>query len=394
MTARARHYIIFCIGMGLSLVAAGLYPILVGLPSAAAQETPVPEETPETFVRVGIYDIPVNPNVTPSGDNSYCAVCHSQEWRAVTLEDGHILNLYMTPDIIRRSVHGDSSALGPLGCVDCHGEDVFPHNGPTPTNARSYALETIWKCTKCHTKETSDLEHGLHEEAILRGNLEAAVCTDCHGSHSISPNAAREELVAGVCGTCHSSTVQEWRSSAHVDIGPLGCATCHSPHSQRIRVEDTDILCLNCHKVPSEIYAHTEHVNTTFSVKCIDCHMFREADAQTTLVGLAPTGHTMLMDTRPCNTCHEELEVTGRWSELTRQIEEQITGERDELQLRVSELETQIQSARAAAEGGISFTQLIQGLVIGLGIGATLAVVFIPRLARNSSVKGDHNRDE
>lgn len=394
MTTPRRRIIALCFGIGLSLLAAGLYPILVGSPSAAAQETPVPEETPETFIRVGIYDIPVNPNTNPTGDNSYCAVCHSQEWRSVVLEDGHVLNLYVTPEIIRRSVHGESSALGPLGCVDCHGSDVFPHNGPTPTDARSYALETIWKCTKCHTKETTDLENGLHEEAILRGNLGAAVCTDCHGSHSISPNAAREELVAGVCGNCHTSTVQEWRSSAHVDIGPLGCATCHSPHSQRIRVENTDALCLNCHKVPSEIYAHTEHVNTTFPVQCIDCHMFREQGEQTTLVGLAPTGHTMRMDTRPCNTCHEELELTGKWEDITRQIKEQITTERDALQLQIAELETRIQSAQAAAEGGISYTQLLQGLIIGLGFGATLAIILIPRLARNGNAKGGNGGDE
>jgi predicted CXXCH cytochrome family protein len=357
--------------------------------SASAQDQP--EVTPEARVDLSVpaTQPSVNPFTQPTGDNGYCAVCHNQPWRAVTLTDGSVLNLYASPDIIRNSVHGDQSSVGPLGCLDCHGENAFPHDGPTPNDARTYALQAVQMCTRCHTAQALELATGRHEQAIAAGDLNAAVCTDCHGAHDVTPASNQPQLVAGVCGDCHTSTLDEWRSSAHVEIGPLGCGTCHSPHSQQLRATDTDALCLNCHKAPSEIYAHTQHINSPADVKCVDCHMFRvENTQQPVLVSLMPTGHSMTMNTQPCNTCHEELEVTGRWAELTRSVEQQIMNERDALEKKVMEPESELSSAESAGAqagtSGISFIQLIQGLIIGQGLGITAAVILIPRFVRGS----------
>jgi formate-dependent nitrite reductase cytochrome c552 subunit len=388
MTTTRQSLLYICVGVGLTLIAAGLFPFANTLPAAFAQDEPLTtpesapvEATPQTATTANtLVNIP-----KPTGNNSYCLVCHNQPWRAVTLQDGYILNLYVDPRVIEASVHGSSSASGALGCVDCHGEDSFPHNSSTPTGARDYALKAVEMCYTCHQLQADDLAVGLHEQAILAGNKEAAVCTDCHGAHAVQPGTNQPQLVAGVCGTCHVSTYNEWRSSAHVDIGPLGCAKCHSPHSQELRVGSSDELCLNCHKAPSGIYAHTQHISSeSHPVQCVDCHMYRTTDVLTTSVALMPTGHTMLMDTRPCNSCHEQLEVTGKWSQIIRGIDTELISQRDSLQARVSELESKLNTT----EPGSQNIQLVQGLIAGLGLGITIAIVVIPRALRN------HRREE
>jgi hypothetical protein len=388
-----RHLILFCVGIGITLIAAGLVPFIFTARVSFAQPEATEETSPAATPEIAPETTRTSSAVQPTGDNSYCAVCHDQPWRAVTLADGFVLNLYAPVDVIANSVHGDSNPAGALGCIDCHGENAFPHNGPTPADSRTYTLQSVSMCTNCHIEEADELAHGRHEQAITAGNTRAAVCTDCHGAHAIQPSANEPQLVAGVCGDCHISTVQEWRSSPHVEIGPLGCATCHSPHSQLLRVGNVTELCENCHNPThdptiDDIFVHEQHLNSDYEVTCADCHMFRTSGLQVSLVGAGPTGHTMKVDTVPCNTCHEELEESGVWDQLTRQVDETLVEQRDTLQAEVNELQTQLQERETAPEQSPSFVQLIQGLIIGLGVGITVAIVLIQRWNR-----GRNNHD-
>lgn len=391
-----RRAAIFCFGAGLTLIIAGLFPVVTGLPYASAQEE-TPVVTPESDLTAAddILAAPLDTfggeDALPVGNNGYCVVCHNQPWRAITLPDGHVLSLYVDPQLIVHSVHGLSNPQGPLGCLDCHGEDAFPHRGPSPASARAYALSSVQMCNSCHEQQVADLETGLHELAIERGNLKAAVCTDCHGAHDIQPSTNRPQLVAGVCGDCHISTYDEWRSSPHVGVGPLGCVKCHSPHSQELRVGDVDQLCQNCHKAPSDIYIHEQHIGSTaYNITCADCHMFSESQAEIVAIEFKPTGHTMMMDARPCNSCHEYLETTGQWAQIADTVNDRIASERDQLRERASALESQISAAHE--QTGIS-VQLTQGLIIGLGLGITLAVVLVPRFSKGSRRK-EETKDE
>lgn len=372
-----RKLLIFCLGTGITLLLAGLMPFIVNAQDEE-EPTPVPivEEVEET-------ETPVEEVVQEvSGNNGFCVVCHNQPWQAVTLRDGTILNLYVNPDMLLNSVHGRTNPEGPLGCVDCHGENVFPHNGPTPDDSRSYALSSVNMCQDCHETEFEDLANGLHEQAIAAGNTKAAVCTDCHGSHDIQPASAHPELVAGVCGDCHISTLTEWRASPHVDIGPLGCATCHSPHSQELRVgEDEDGLCINCHSQPETIYIHEIHQTDSYEVTCSDCHMFVNPDTDSHNVELMPTGHTMELDTRPCNVCHEVLEDSGEW-ETIRAAET------------VALDEPEVEEHTEEDTSNDDLIRTIQGLIVGLGMGVTLAVVFIPRFNRGFEAEEEETEEQ
>jgi hypothetical protein len=369
----------------LTFLAAGLAPFIVRAQDATP--TPAPDAA-----AAQIYGTASPAAQEPTGDNSYCVVCHNQPLQTVTMQDGNILNLYVSPDVIAGSVHGAGSPVGALGCVDCHGADSFPHDGPTPVNQREYTLRSVSFCVGCHIDQVNDLQNGLHEIAILNGDTAAAVCTDCHGVHDTKAVEDFPELVAGVCGTCHDRTLVEWRGSAHVDIGPLNCATCHSPHSQRLRVGRTsDELCSNCHEEMPDVFSHVQHLVDTTSVECVDCHMFAPeppADAPQLIaeggtggegIALYYPSHTMLVETVACNTCHENLVISGEW-ETIRTAEQAAEGEGA-----VSETGSEAEAATdeaSAASAGDGFIQLAQGLILGLGFGITIASIFIARGSR------------
>lgn len=349
--------------LGAALIAFGAALVLSPAPVALAQDggdEPAPETESDGAATV---------------NNSYCAICHSQPGRVMTLPDGSVLNLYVPPALIADSAHGASSSQ-PLGCIDCHGEDIFPHSGPSPAGVRAYRIETSQLCSDCHNTLLAD---SAHLEAIARGNLEAATCVDCHGAHDVPRTENQPTLVAAVCGDCHTESFGEWAESPHANMGSLGCAVCHLPHGQQMRITDITALCENCHQAPEDIYVHAKHLESEYDVTCASCHMGLDPDIELISDSHEPTDHRMVVETRACNTCHEELEQSGIWAELVG-TDERLTIERDSLRQQVATLEQQLAGNEESGDGGVDYIQLIQGLIVGLGVGAVVALILLPRL--------------
>lgn len=401
---------ILCLGLGLTLLIVGLVPFAfaqddpteeptvvvteasAGVDEQATEPAPVETEEPvsdEELSTTGETAPQDEPSVEgmpeggPTGDNSYCAICHNQPMRVVTLADGYALNLYVPPDALHNSVHRD------LGCVDCHGEDAFPHNDPTPIDNRVYTIDSVTMCESCHEDASHDLSMGLHHQAIMEGNLEAAVCTDCHGAHDVQRVAREPQLVAGICGDCHVNTVSEWRVSPHVDIGPLGCATCHQPHRQTIRGEYTaNELCINCHKAMPDQWIHSQHIGVAYGEKevgCVDCHMYVHPTDNTQTVSLNPddllSGHSMIVDTASCTTCHEQAgdlpvsQVEPPTADVTvPEVREGGENASTLIDSNVTDPDQELENAETT-----DLVPLIQGLLLGLGVGATFAAIFVAR---------------
>jgi len=383
MVNMRRRLMIFCAGTGLTLLIAGLLPLM-----ALAQDTATPEATPDVapiaaLEGTPVYDTAAAPTIKPTGNNSYCAVCHNQPFRAVTLKDGNILNLYVPPESIADSIHGTKNPLGALGCVDCHGDSAFPHRNATPEDKRQYTLRAVALCVGCHTKEANDLQSGMHERAIMAGNTAAAVCIDCHSAHEVRPVAREPELVAGICGNCHTSTLVEWQSSPHVDIGPLDCATCHSQHTQTIRNGQTsEQLCVNCHKEMQPKWVHSNHIKEGSDVTCTNCHMYTDQhpSQQVALTGPAgerPTGHSMFLDSAPCTNCHEEQELSGQSVAIVATPADASAPSATATPVLTEQ--NDLEKAVATDAQQADFVQLLQGLILGLGFGATFAAVFVAR---------------
>lgn len=361
MSHHQRHFLLVLLiaGLGAALIVIGVALTLSrAVPVAQAQDGGEPE------AQTGV-------------DNSYCAICHSQPGRVMTLADGSVLNLYVPPALVADSAHGANSR-NPLGCIDCHGEDIFPHNAPSPESARAYRIETSQLCGDCHNTLLAD---SAHLEAIARGNLEAATCVDCHGAHDVPRTEDQPTLVAAVCGDCHTESFTEWAESPHANMGSLGCAVCHLPHGQQMRISDITALCENCHQAPTDIYVHAKHLDSEYDVTCASCHMGLDPGVQLISESHEPTDHRMVVQTRSCNVCHEELETSGVWAELVGS-DESLTIERDSLRHQVATLEQDLAQSGGSG-GGVDYIQLIQGLIVGLGVGAIVALILIPKLGRN-----------
>jgi len=385
MSITTRPFTIALIGVGLACFTAGLLPLItlaqaetqpVEPVTTEAAQPPVPTSEDVTVpppVFDVIYPIGGEPT-TPTGDNGYCLLCHARPGRLITLPNGAVLNLFVSTDTINASIHGSRNRESALGCIDCHGENAFPHSGPTPSDSRTYAIAAVRMCVNCHADQVETLESGLHAQAIRAGITTAAVCTDCHGAHNVEAVTNYPELLATVCGDCHTATLQEWRISAHADMGDSGCSACHSPHAQTLRVgENSTELCLNCHEEMDPILVHVQHAGEAYPVECVDCHMYVPEQADTISVSYAqrPSGHSMQMDTRPCTSCHETLVAEGRW--------DQLTADRDAAAQAVASLAAPETAVMRQVQGSDSFIQLLQGLILGLGFGATAAAIFIAR---------------
>lgn len=344
-----------------------------------AEVTPTVTEEPVSADNLALLDTDIEVAIEPTGENGYCTICHDQPLRTTRLADGTLLNLYVNPEMIVGSVHGPTEDSPGLGCLDCHGEDAFPHSDPPPADGRVYTLDMVSLCTSCHVTQHEDLQMGLHQQAINDGNLQAAVCTDCHGAHHIQSAESFPDLVAGVCGDCHENTLVEWQMSPHADIGPLGCASCHNYHAQTLRVGETSTdLCLNCHGDMPDFHAHEVHINIENPVECADCHMFREDTTQlVSVIDAGSTGHSMLLEAAPCTTCHAELEASGEWAELISArygVEASVEAVAPEV---VAE-----DDHGDEEDAGTDNVAVLQGLLLGLGLGVTFTIVFVTRSMR------------
>ena len=147
-------------------------------------------------------------------------------------------------------------------CLDCHSQNgdmttILPASNTKSTINRANLAIT---CGKCHGNVSTMLGTGIsnrpfisyqesvHAKAISRGNLSAAVCSDCHGSHEILPASDSRSRISksnipNTCGKCHSEITREFNQSVHgqsvargVSRAPV-CTDCHGIHNIKVPTE-------------------------------------------------------------------------------------------------------------------------------------------------------------
>ena len=110
----------------------------------------------------------------------------------------------------RESVHAKAIARGNMSaavCTDCHNaHDIEPASNGQSTIARINIPKT---CGKCHSTESNEFMQSIHGQAIVRGVSRSPVCTDCHGIHSINnafdhaTSTASTAVATESCAKCH-----------------------------------------------------------------------------------------------------------------------------------------------------------------------------------------------
>lgn len=140
-----------------------------------------------------------------------------------------------------------------------------------------------------------------HGEQLFGSNdQKVAVCTDCHGVHSIfkvrSPQSPTHPAnIPRTCGRCHSDAklmaqyklpsdvVEQYNTSYHAhlllqkgDLSAPTCVTCHGNHGARPPgVAEVSQVCGKCHVRQVELFGKSPHAEAAAAGLfggCISCH--------------------------------------------------------------------------------------------------------------------------
>lgn len=157
--------------------------------------------------------------------------------------------------IFLKSEHGkalESGFVSAPTCTDCHGEhDIHQITDSRSKVSREHEVEV---CMKCHLNTpavekrmthsagfVAEYENSIHGRAFAAGNLNAAICSDCHGGHdelkaSNPASKVNKFNIAATCGKCHGNIAKEFNQSIHgqalikgIEDAPT-CTDCHGEH--------------------------------------------------------------------------------------------------------------------------------------------------------------------
>ena len=159
--------------------------------------------------------------------NSDCLECHGEASRS---DDPKIPRL--ESQTLPGSVHGN------LTCIECHaGIASLPHSKPLQRT----------DCSSCHEKQADAYRLSVHGLRPFTGDIErdaeeAAKCVDCHGTHDTQPvalfRAPSHRLdIPDRCGECHPDIATTYRKSVHGQAAGAGtvdapiCTDCHGEHT-------------------------------------------------------------------------------------------------------------------------------------------------------------------
>jgi len=154
------------------------------------------------------------------------------------------------------SLHGQKFMAGDScapTCSSCHGKHDIKSS--SDNSSRTFSINLPNTCGECHGKDgpicldevgvaspVENFEKGVHGQALLAGNDEAASCDDCHGSHLLLPRGNPQskifqQNISKTCSPCHEDIVREYDNSSHGKALARGqfdaptCITCHGEHN-------------------------------------------------------------------------------------------------------------------------------------------------------------------
>ena len=158
-----------------------------------------------------------------------------------------------------QGVHGMAAAKGNQGAPECSTCHNGPHEVLNPQSAtfRKNVPET---CGMCHSDIAEHYKGSVHGQAVGRGELNAAVCVDCHGEHLIlsKKNAASPVAAANIretCGQCHGNVTLARRFGLPTDRLTTFDASFHGLAAKG--GDQTVANCASCHGI-HDILAHTD----------------------------------------------------------------------------------------------------------------------------------------
>jgi cytochrome b subunit of formate dehydrogenase len=279
--------------------------------------------------------VAINPATgKPFIPNKRCLKCHGdEEDQTVERDDGTVVNIFVHPEAIAASVHGqqhcqschadvtdtkheDDPPQILVGCVDCHERTWEAHkDDPDPQYRRLGVV----------VQQIESYMHSVHARpSRVDQSRTNATCYDCHDAHRIGTlgsEARADHRLKNpeVCGRCHEEQKGQYLDSAHgravtewKDPSAAVCSDCHTTHQIDSPKGDAMQLlitrnCGTCHQEAQRTYLASYHgqvnrLGYTHTAKCFDCHGSHQVagvDDPTSKIHKANRLET-------CRQCHED----------------------------------------------------------------------------------------
>lgn len=311
-----------------------------------------------------------------------------------------LISLAVTIGIAQARAGTTTPAAQARTCADCHPNVASAWSSSAHAQAFSDPVFTErWtslgkpgSCLVCHATGYQATSNTYTAEGVQ--------CEACHGPavEGHPPAVVPVRADTEYCGTCHTTTIGEWRLTGHAAAN-VGCSDCHNPHSQAALFTNPNELCLNCHK--KDIGDHKKDLHIQKGLGCVDCHRLTLPLDEQPVDGLVPTGHTFVMTASGCVSCHTDTLKIGKplpgyeagaaavaagltdTGELTGLIEEYTAADGQSGGLTY---EQQIEALQAALIN-TRLSTLFQGGLIGLVLGGS-TVYFLRRNQRREEEGG------
>jgi cytochrome b subunit of formate dehydrogenase len=172
-------------------------------------------------------------------------------------------------DAYRNSFHARKNKDDPTKvnatCAQCH--DTHTFKVPADRKTRAYAewrREVPALCGKCHDEQLDSYKTSVHgQEIAKKTDGKGAVCIDCHTTHEITATslASFKLLVPDQCGSCHKENLASYRDTYHGQRSQLGdvaaakCYDCHGSHEikkvadkeSKVHPDNKLETCQQCH---------------------------------------------------------------------------------------------------------------------------------------------------
>jgi predicted CXXCH cytochrome family protein len=346
-------------------MAVALAALLLSAGAAVAQDLAVPpvEET-------GAPARSVTPGVSVGKTTRMCGVCHS--------------------DVRVRFDQGVHRAEG-IGCTSCHGGNADAttvaeaHRGNFRGVPSKRSIPAL--CASCHADVARMRPYNLpsdqyalyqtsqHGIRLAKGDLNVAVCTDCHGVHEIRrrddpQSRVFERNIPATCGRCHGNAallkkygrkdnpLLDYEAGVHGraflkegnDAAPE-CTRCHGSHGATPPgVGDVEKVCGQCHSKARAYFLagpHKEAMDAAGEPECAACHMNHR---------IQPATPAMLGTV--CKKCHEagsdQLHVAARFKTMVTDASSEIdranglVAQAAKIPLYVEDYKARLEDARTA----------------------------------------------
>ncbi len=213
--------------------------------------------------------------------NRICAECHIRErpdsvWQRIAGTAGHRVHL-----------ESDTSALGDVLCVTCHGQEVH----------RFVPADQTCGQADCHAAVTTDIVLGA-----MAGQT-GFHCVVCHQFATPVSEAAPVDTAAAAlvprqsqCFSCHDMERLMGGFDAAADPHDAVCGACHDPHVQETPAAAfTTCTEGGCHAAPDTLTPFHRGIATPVLEDCGRCH----------------GAHTWTVEGENCAACHPSVVEAG-----------------------------------------------------------------------------------